>query len=389
MTDYLYQSGDDFFAQVPDGGEEVATEELLGLGASKVTPGYRGVYFSADRDALYRIVYCALTISRVLCPLIRFQAHSPEYLYKRVQDIDWTKLFTNRRTFAVFATVANSAIRHSQYAALTVKDAIVDQFRDKTGSRPDIEPLNPDLWINLYLHANRATISLDLSGGSMHRRGYRVESIEAPMQETVAAVMVAMTGWNGERPFVDPMCGSGTLLCEALMRYCRIPAAYLRPKQGARFMPDYDAAAWDAMKKQSDVAIRALPEGMIKGSDASRDAAHAARSNLSKLPDGRRVVVDAKRYQEIESIHDATIVTNPPYGVRVGKRDAMPEFVGEFGDFLKQRCTGSTAFVYFGERELIKSVGLRPTFKKPLANGGLDGRLVKLDLFAGKSEKTN
>jgi len=389
MTDYLYQSGDDFFAQVPDGGEEVATEELLGLGASKVTPGYRGVYFSADRDALYRIVYCALTISRVLCPLIRFQAHSPEYLYKRVQDIDWTKLFTNRRTFAVFATVANSAIRHSQYAALTVKDAIVDQFRDKTGSRPDIEPLNPDLWINLYLHANRATISLDLSGGSMHRRGYRVESIEAPMQETVAAVMVAMTGWNGERPFVDPMCGSGTLLCEALMRYCRIPAAYLRPKQGARFMPDYDAAAWDAMKKQSDVAIRALPEGMIKGSDASRDAAHAARSNLSKLPDGRRVVVDAKRYQEIESIHDATIVTNPPYGVRVGKRDAMPEFVREFGDFLKQRCTGSTAFVYFGERELIKSVGLRPTFKKPLANGGLDGRLVKLDLFAGKSEKTN
>ena len=389
MTDYLYQSGDDFFAQVPDGGEEVATEELLRLGASKVTPGYRGVYFSADRDALYRIVYCALTISRVLCPLIRFQAHSPEYLYKRVQDIDWTKLFTNRRTFAVFATVANSAIRHSQYAALTVKDAIVDQFRDKTGSRPDIEPLNPDLWINLYLHANRATISLDLSGGSMHRRGYRVESIEAPMQETVAAVMVAMTGWNGERPFVDPMCGSGTLLCEALMRYCRIPAAYLRPKQGARFMPDYDAAAWDAMKKQSDVAIRALPEGMIKGSDASRDAAHAARSNLSKLPDGRRVVVDAKRYQEIESIHDATIVTNPPYGVRVGKRDAMPEFVREFGDFLKQRCTGSTAFVYFGERELIKSVGLRPTFKKPLANGGLDGRLVRLDLFAGKSEKTN
>ena len=389
MTDYLYQSGDDFFAQVPDGGEEVATEELLRLGASKVTPGYRGVYFSADRDSLYRIVYCALTISRVLCPLIRFQAHSPEYLYKRVQDIDWTKLFTNRRTFAVFATVANSAIRHSQYAALTVKDAIVDQFRDKTGSRPDIEPLNPDLWINLYLHANRATISLDLSGGSMHRRGYRVESIEAPMQETVAAVMVAMTGWNGERPFVDPMCGSGTLLCEALMRYCRIPAAYLRPKQGVRFMPDYDAAAWDAMKKQSDVAIRALPEGMIKGSDASRDAAHAARTNLYKLPDGRRVVVDAKRYQEIESIHDATIVTNPPYGVRVGKRDAMPEFVREFGDFLKQRCTGSTAFVYFGERELIKSVGLRPTFKKPLANGGLDGRLVRLDLFAGKSEKTN
>lgn len=390
MSDaFLYQSGEDFFAQVPDGGEEVATAELLRLGASKVTPGYRGLYFQAERDALYRIVYCALTISRVLCPLIRFQAHSPEYLYRRVQGIDWTKLFTNRRTFAVFATVANSAIRHSQYAALTVKDAIVDQFREKTGSRPDVEPLNPDLWINLYLHANRATVSLDLSGGSMHRRGYRVESIEAPMQETVAAVMVAMTGWDGERPFVDPMCGSGTLLCEALMRYCRVPAAYLRPKQGVRFMPDYDAAAWDAMKKQADLAIRALPEGMIRGSDASRDAVHAARANLAKLPDGRRVVVNATRYEQIEGIHDATIVTNPPYGVRIGKRDAMPEFVRGFGDFLKQRCTGSTAFIYFGERELIKSIGLRPAFKKPLANGGLDGRLVKLDLFAGKSEKPN
>jgi putative N6-adenine-specific DNA methylase len=387
--DYLYQNGEAYFAQVPDGGEEVATEELTRLGAKDVRPGYRGLYFHAERDALYRIVYCALTVSRVLCPLIRFQCHSPEYLYKRVQDIDWTKLFTTRRTFAVFATVANSAIRHSQYAALTVKDAIVDQFRDKTGERPNIEPLNPDLWINLYLHANRATISLDLSGGSMHRRGYRVESVEAPMQETVAAVMLAMTGWDGGKPLVDPMCGSGTLLCEALMRYCRVPAAYLRPHQGVRFMPDYEAGVWDEMKKQSHTAIRALPEGLIRGSDASRDAVNATRANLSKLPDGRRVAVETKRYDEIEGIRDAVIVTNPPYGLRIGKRDAMPEFVGGFGDFLKQRCAGSTAFVYFGDRELIKSIGLRPAFKKPLANGGLDGRLVKLEMFQGKPHANN
>lgn len=388
-SEYLYQTGEAFFAQVPDGGEEVASEELLRLGALDVTPGYRGLYFHAEREALYRIVYRALTVSRVLCPLIRFQAHSPEYLYKRVQDIDWTKMFTTRRTFAVFATVANSAIRHSQYAALTVKDAIVDQFRDKTGERPNIEPLSPDLWINLYLHANRATISLDLSGGSMHRRGYRVESIEAPMQETVAAVLVAMTGWDGEQPFVDPMCGSGTLLCEALMRYCRVPAAYLRPQQGVRFMPDYDATLWDAMKREADHAIRELPAGLIHGSDTSFDAVRAARANLAKLPGGRRVVVEARRFEQIEGIHGETIVTNPPYGVRMGKPDAMPDFVRGFGDFLKQRCAGSTAFVYFGERELIKSIGLRASFKKPLASGGLDGRLVRLDLFAGKSEKSN
>jgi putative N6-adenine-specific DNA methylase len=380
---YLYQADEPFFAQVPDGGEEVATEELAGLGATDVRAGYRGLYFRAQRAPLYRIVYGAHTISRVLCPLARFHCHSPEYLYQRTQSIDWTSLFTTRRTFAVFATVANSAIRHSQYAALTVKDAIVDQFREKTGERPNIEPLNPDLWINLYLHANRATISLDLSGGAMHRRGYRVESTEAPMQETVVAVMLAMTGWDGSTPLVDPMCGSGTILCEALMRYCRIPAAFLRPRQGLRFLPDYDAAVWDEVKAAADSAIRPVPEGLIRGSDASRDAVRAARINLGKLPGGRGVSVEARRFEQIERINGATIVTNPPYGMRIGKRDAMPAFVRGFGDFLKQRCAGSTAYVYFGDRDLIKSVGLRSAFKKPLANGGLDGRLVKLEMFEG------
>lgn len=381
---FLYQTGEPFFAQVPDGGEEVAAEELVRLGATDVRAGYRGLYFRAERDPLYRIVYTALTTSRVLCPLSRFQCHSPECLYKRTQSIDWTSLFTNRGNFAVFATVANSAIRHSQYAALTVKDAIVDQFREKTGARPDIEPLNPDLWINLYLHANRATLSLDLSGGSMHRRGYRIVSTEAPMQETVAAVMLAMAGWDGSTPLVDPMCGSGTILCEALMRYCRIPAAFLRPRQGIRFMPDYDAAAWEQMKKEADAAIRPPAEGLIRGSDASADAVHAARANLGKLPGGRDVPVGVRRFQDIDGIHNSTIVTNPPYGLRMGKRDAMPEFVRGFGDFLKQRCAGSTAYVYFGDRELIKSIGLRPAFKKPLSSGGLDGRVVKLEMFEGK-----
>jgi putative N6-adenine-specific DNA methylase len=387
--DYLFLGGEPFFGQVPDGGEDVAAAELSRLGATDIRAGYRGLYFHAGRDALYRIVYCALTVSRVICPLIRFQCHSPEYLYKRVQSIDWDQLFTPSDTFAVFATVANSSMRHSQYAALTVKDAVVDQFRQRKGERPNVEPTTPDLWINLYLHANVATISLDLSGGSMHRRGYRVESVEAPMQETVAAVLIAMTGWDGETPLVDPMCGSGTILCEALMHYCRIPAAYLRPKQSVRFMPGFDARAWKTMKHAADDAIRELPEGLIRGSDEAHTAVAAARANLAKLPHGRRVRLETTRFEQIDAIHGATIITNPPYGLRIGKRDAMPDFVRGLGDFLKQRCTGSTAFVYFGDRELIKSIGLRPAFKKPLANGGLDGRLVKLEMFAGKAGTSN
>jgi 23S rRNA (guanine2445-N2)-methyltransferase len=379
----LYQQGDPYFAQIPDGAEDVAADELKSLGADKVRPGYRGLYFTAQPAALYRIAYSALTLSRVLAPLNRFQCHSPEYLYKRTQSIHWPGIFGTKQTFAVFASVANSTIRHSQYAALTVKDAIVDQFRTATGARPNVEPTEPDVWVNLYLHANRATLSIDVSGGSMHRRGYRVQSVEAPMQETVAAAMLAMSGWDGSTPLVDPMCGSGTILCEALLRACRVPSGFLRGRLGLRFLPDFDRAAWERVKAECDGGIRSLPEGLIRGSDASPVAVRAARANLARLPGGRGVRVDVRPFEAIERIAGATIVTNPPYGRRVGRSDAMPEFVKGFGDFLKQRCAGSTAFVYFGERELIKAVGLRAASKTPLANGGLDGRVVRFDLFEG------
>jgi putative N6-adenine-specific DNA methylase len=220
----------------------------------------------------------------------------------------------------------------------------------------------------------------------MHRRGYRVESVEAPMQETVAAVVLAMSEWDGSTPLVDPMCGSGTILCEALMRYARVPSGYLRTRFGLQSLPDFDAEMWRAVKQEADGAIRTLPKGLVSGSDASMNAVRAARANLARLPGGRSVKVEKQQYEDIPHIHNATIVTNPPYGVRIGQRDAMPEFVRGLGDFLKRRCAGSSAFVYFGKRELVKSLGLRPSWKKPLASGGLDGRLVRVDLFEGSRD---
>ena len=220
----------------------------------------------------------------------------------------------------------------------------------------------------------------------MHRRGYRVESVEAPMQETVAAVMLAMTEWDGVTPLVDPMCGSGTMLCEALMRTCRVPSGYLRERFGFQRLPDFDAELWRSVKHEADANIRMLPKGLIAGSDASGDAVRTARANLARLPGGRTVVVERRRFEDIERINGAAIVTNPPYGLRIGQRDAMPEFMRTFGDFLKHRCAGSSAFLYFGDRELLKSLGLRPTWKKPLANGGLDGRVVRIDLFSGSRD---
>ncbi|MDT8274212.1 MAG: THUMP domain-containing protein, partial [Desulfomonilia bacterium] len=203
-TMFSYQKNDRFFAQISDGLESLGCEELVELGGRDVMPTYRGIYFSADAADLYRITYSVRAITRILAPLITFDCHSTKYLYKTAMAIPWADLFGLDETFSVSANVSHSLIRHSQYAALCVKDAIVDSFRDRFGSRPNVEKINPDIAFNLHLFKDTATIHLDLSGGSLHRRGYRKESGDAPMQETLAGAIIRLTGWNGETPLIDP-----------------------------------------------------------------------------------------------------------------------------------------------------------------------------------------
>ncbi len=378
---FSYQTNQRYFAQITDGTAEVATRELESLGAHSIEEGYRGLYFEADQATLYQINYCTRIATRVFAPLVTFDCHSDKYLYRRAQSIPWADMFDVDDTFAVYATVSNSALRHSQYAALKVKDAIVDQFRSATGKRPNVDTSDPDLRINLYIHGNKATISIDTSGGSLHRRGYRIESVEAPIQETVAAAMLDMSEWNGTSPLIDPMCGSGTILAEALIKATHSPAGALREKFGFKFLPDFNHQLWELTRKLLQADVKPLPAGLITGGDIDRDAVRAARTNLSRLPDGRNVEVIRRPFDETEVAAGSVIITNPPYGRRIGTRESMPAFMKRLGDFLKQQCTGSTAYIYFGERELIKQIGLRSTWKKPLANGGLDGRLVKYELF--------
>jgi putative N6-adenine-specific DNA methylase len=378
---YSYQKNNRFFAQIADGMEELGVEELTRLGAEEVKPTFRGLYFSADKEALYRINYTARIISRVLAPLMTFDCHSTDYLYKTARTIPWTDLFSLDKTFVISATVSNSKIRHSQYAGLVLKDAIVDIFRDRYNERPNVERINADICFNLHISHNKATIYLDTSGGSLHRRGYRQEALDAPMQETLAAAIIRLSGWDGQTPLYDPMCGSGTLLFEALMHYCRVPSAYLRESFGFRFMPDFDELIWDSIKREAQENIRPLTKGLIAGSDSSSQAIEIARMNSRNLPSGRNVRLSKCKFQDIESIRDTTIVCNPPYGLRMKNNMDMGTFMREFGDFLKQRCTGSAAYVYFGNRDLIKKVGLRSAWKKPLKNGPLDGRLVKYELY--------
>jgi putative N6-adenine-specific DNA methylase len=378
---FLYQQNQRFFAQLAEGLEEEGADELGRLGARAIRPAYRGVYFEADKAGLYRINYRSRLATRVVAPLASFTCHEPDYLYRQARLIDWKQIMGPEQTLAVFANLANSKIRHSQYAALCVKDAVADYFREQCGRRPDVARIDPDVWINVFIENNRAVISLDASGGSLHRRGYRREGLEAPMQETVAAAAIRMSGWDGTRALADPMCGSGTLLAEALMRACRVPAGFLRARFGFERLPDFDRRTWEAVKAEADGRMLPLAEGLISGSDISGQAVKAARTNCRMLPGGERIALTRSDFRKLEGLEDRVIVCNPPYGIRLGGRGGMEPFYKELGDFLKRRCRGSEAFIYFGDREMIKHIGLKPSWKKPLKNGGLDGRLCKYSLY--------
>jgi len=377
-----YQEEPHFFAQIAHHLEDEGVTELLELGASSAIASYRGIRFTADPATLYNIVYSTRLCTRVLAPLIRFDCHSDRYLYKTAAAIEWNELFTVTETFAVTATVSHSIIRHSKFAALRLKDAIVDFFRENTGERPSVDRKSPDILFHLHIENNQATIYLDAGGGSLHRRGYRKESVEAPMQETVAAAVIRYSEWDGERALYDPMCGSGTLLAEALMHVCRIPAAYLRPRFGFEKLPDFNRDEWHRIKKERDAMIRPIPDtGTLAGSDVHPGAVQAARVNLAHLPHGDQIILSQKDMFRLDGLPEQTIVSNPPYGLRLGKHDQIGTFYTEFGNFLKRKCNGSTCFLYAGKKDLLKHVGLKASWKKPLVSGALDGRLAKYEMY--------
>ena len=378
---YDYQKDRKFFAQTAEEIKDLAARELDGLGAGGIETAHRGVYFNADNEALYRANYCSRLVSRILAPLISFECVSTDQLYEKASAVNWTDLISRENTFAIFSNVSNSAITNSHFASLRLKDAIVDTFREKTGERPGIDPEAPDLWLNLHIRKDKAVISLDTSGGPLHKRGYRKDSVEAPMQETVAAAIIAFSEWDGSVPLYDPMCGSGTLLCEALMHYCRIPSGIFRRSFGFEFLPDYDNSLWTKAKKEIDRQVRELPEGHISGSDISSKAVNISKTNLKDLPQGGKLKLDMLDLRKSGGLTDGVIVTNPPYGIRMRKMRELDKLYKSLGDFLKQKCKGSSAYIYFGEREFIKKIGLKPAWKKPLKTGGLDGRLVKYELF--------
>jgi 23S rRNA (guanine2445-N2)-methyltransferase len=381
---FEYQVWNRYFAQLPGKMEGLGAEELAELGALNVNPSFKGVFFEADKATLYRINYQSRLTSKILAPLLTFKCHSTKYLYRTARTMDWSRLLTAERTFAVSATVANSKIRHSKYASLCLKDAIADYFREKSGRRPDVRPEDPDVQFNLHIHNDKAVISLDTSGGPLHRRGYRKETVEAPMRETLAAGIIRLTGWDGETPLCDPMCGSGTLLCEALMCACRIPAGFLRKRFGFEVLPDFDRDLWLETRHEVDGRIRMLPRNILFGKDISKKALDIAKANSRVLPSGEDIHWEVAPIEKITLPPNCTIVTNPPYGIRLGEKKNVASLYRRMGQALRQRCGGSTAFIYIGDPSLIKEVGIKPSMKRPLLNGAIEGRLCRFRIFPSR-----
>jgi putative N6-adenine-specific DNA methylase len=368
-------------AQIAPGLEEDGAAEIRDLGAADIAPARTAVRFSATPSALYRICYEARLIGRVLVPLHTFTCPDERALYAGAREVAWHDLLGADGTFLVSSNVTSRTLTNSHFATLRVKDAVADHFRDRDGRRPSVDRDAPDVRLHLHVANDQATLSLDASGGSLHRRGYRKAMVDAPMQETLAAAIVRFSGWHGERKVRDPMCGSGTLIAEALMRQCAIPAGYLREHFGFERLPWFDEAAWHDVRKQADARIVPIDNGLIGGSDMDGAAVKAAKRNLAVLPFGDRVEIAQRDFRDGPGLPDCTILCNPPYGLRVDPEGGASALYRAFGDFLKRSCAGSTAYVYFGNRDLIGQIGLRPGARKPMSNGGLDGRCCKFEMF--------
>lgn len=367
------------------GLEAILAHELRGIGVDLPEILTRAVQFKGNLELMYKANFLCRTALRVLQVLSVSEVRDEEELYKAVQNIDWSEYISPEQTLAVNAMVNQHKITHSLYAALKTKDAIVDQFRDKTGRRPSVDLENADLRINLHLSGDRCTISLDSSGDSLHRRGYRKVQGEAPISEVLAAGMVMLAGWNGQTPLLDPMCGSGTILNEALMIARNIPAGHFRSNFAFEKWKNFDARRWQEIKSDARAAINDT-KFTISGSDQSMRAIDASRVNLKSAGFSDDIKLKIINFQDSHvEAENGTIITNPPYGERMQKED-LNGFYSMIGDVLKKKYSGYEAWLITSDFSALKSVGLRPSKKMTLYNGPLECRFVKYELYQGSKK---
>ena len=366
------------------GLEEVLAGELVELGANNVQLERRAVSFTGDKRLLYRANLCLRTASRVLVPITTFKAGDADAVYEQVKQIDWAQYMTLQTGFQIDATVYSDTFRHSRYVTYRVKDAIVDWWNEKEGKRPNVKLSNPDLSLNVHIANETVTLSLDSSGESLHKRGYRVANTEAPINEALAAGMLLMAGWKGETDFYDLMCGSGTLLIEAALIAQNIAPGIFRKGFAFEKWADFDKELFEDIYND-DSAERPFTHH-IYGSDASFYAVQQALKNVKSAGQQRTIEVRQIRLQEIKRDNQtpALIMVNPPYGERLAQNKDVLRLYADMGTAFKHQFTGSTAWVISSNEDALKCIGLKPSKRIKLLNGELECWFNQYELFAGE-----
>ncbi len=375
MEEYQY------FVPAARGLESLAAGELKSIGARDVQVQTGGVAFRGPLETGYRANLWLRTGVRVLLLLREFHLSNADDLYHQALDIPWETWFDLNKTFAVHANVRDSVLRHSHYVALKVKDAVADRFRRVCKQRPNVNTASPDISINVYLKANWGQLYLDMSGESLHRRGYRSEKGAAPLNEALAAGMLMLAGYTGKQPLIDPMCGSGTLPIEAALIARQIAPGLLRSNFAFQHWRNFDGRLWQSITEEARRRQLSAAPAPILGSDIDHQVLEAARANAERAGVLQDIQFEKHAFHEIRPVGARGIlICNPPYGERLGSQASLADLYKTIGSVLKRRFKGYTAYIFTGSRQLARHIGLKPTRRFVLYNGPIECRYLRFTL---------
>jgi putative N6-adenine-specific DNA methylase len=372
-----------YFATVARGLEALAAQELEQLGAHAVTPGFCGVAFEGDRSLLYRINLWARLPFRILIKLKEFACEDAEDLYRGIQAIDWSNYLTPDFTLAVNATGKSDRLNHTHFTALQVKNAIVDQQQANYGDRSNVDTQEPNVQISVHIDRDLCTVSLNSSGNSLHRRGYRPAVGAAPLKESLAAALIQLSGWQPNQAFYDPLCGSGTLPLEASLKALNIAPGLFRDRCfGFETWPDFDPMLWAALLQDAKASQRNELGASVGGSDHNGEVVEQAIINAKNCGVSNHVWFAEMDLEQVSApAANGVLFCNPPYGERLGREVDLGVFYKLLGNVLKQRFKGWTAFVLSGNKELSQSIGLKSSQRTNVLNGSLPCQLMKYELY--------
>lgn len=370
-------------AKTLHGLENILADEIKEMGGEHIEVMKRAVSFKGSSRLIYRSNYELRTAIRILRPILEFDAKDDEKLYREIQKYDWSYHFNVDQTFAVDATVYGDYFNHSKYVALKTKDAIVDQFRKKLGKRPDVDVEDPYLRVNVHISHSKASVSLDTSGFSLYKRGYKRGLFAAPLNEVLAAGMLKMINWNADIPLVDLMCGSGTFLMEAAMLGQNIPAGYHIKEFAFMKWDHFQKDLWNEVKEEAEAKIDLRPLKLF-GNDISERAIRDTTRTVNGNNYSRQIELSNSDFRECQAPYERGIViSNPPYGERLNDQN-ISELYKSLGDHLKNEFKGYDAWVISSNIQALKSFGLRPSKKMVLFNGQLECKFQKFELFSGR-----